>query len=126
MRNTRRQFISKLFATVGILGFLLADSKRAHACLYGTWRLKCPNCGQVDTVKDGTCQHPCEKCGTQVFSGDDVTVVCPNGHPWKITTGHPASDSYICPTCKADCNTGPHAGTGAPRRDHDGPHHDPN
>jgi hypothetical protein len=108
MKTTRRQFIARLAGAAGAVGFLIGNPNQARACLYGTWRVKCPSCGRIDTVTDGTCQHKCSNGGTQVFSGDDVTVVCPNNHEWHITTVHPATDSYVCKTCGKDCNTGPH------------------
>ena len=104
MKETRRQFTRALLA--GIVAFLvgLALPEKARACLYGTWKVQCPNCKQVDTVTDGTCQHKCENCKTQVFSGDDVTIVCRNNHATRITIKHPATDSFVCPSCKTDCN----------------------
>jgi hypothetical protein len=107
MNSTRRAFIGKLIGTTGGAIFVLASPNEAHACLYGTWHVRCPNCKRIDVVTKGTCQHVCEndKCNTQVFSGDNVTVVCRYGHDNAITTGHPASDSYICPTCKQQGRT---------------------
>jgi hypothetical protein len=81
MSCTRRKFIVELLGATGATCFVLAHPVRARACLYGTWHVRCPNCGQIDTVTDGTCQHQREKCNAQVFSGNDVTVVCRNGHP---------------------------------------------
>ncbi len=98
-----------LVANVAAVGAVATYSIPARACLYGTWHVQCP-VGHVDTVTEGTCQHKCEECGRQVFSGNVVTVVWRNGHPNRITTG--AGDSqhvtrhYICPTCKTDCCLG--------------------
>lgn len=109
MKNTRREFIKKLVGTTGAVGIIAAFPIQARACLYGTWHVQCPN-GHIDTVTDGTCQHKCEKCGLQVFSGNVVTVVCRNGHPNRIATG--AGDSqhvtqhFTCPTCNTDCRLG--------------------
>src|SRR5665213_1284124 len=85
MKNTRREFIKKLVGTIGAVGIIVVFPSEARACLYGTWHVQCPR-GHIDTVTDGTCQHRCEKCGLQVFSGNVVTVVCRNGHANRITT----------------------------------------
>jgi len=101
MPKTRRDFLT---TGIGIGGALMALPARVDACLYGTWVLQCPKDeSHRDTVEDGTCQHECETCGTQMFDGDDVTVVCPSGHPTRVRTGRPASTSFICPTCKRQC-----------------------
>ena len=105
MNTTRREFVVRAVGVAGAVGFIAAVPVPAQACLYGKWAVLCAN-GHVDLVDDGTCQHVCEKCGLQVFSGDDVTVVCRNGHPNRIKTGAPASTSFICPTCKTDCRLG--------------------
>jgi hypothetical protein len=97
---TRRQFIAGALEAIGAVAIVAATPTRAHACLGGTWVVRCPN-GHDDTVTQGTCQHVCEKCGRQAFDGDVVTVVCPNGHPNRITTGK--TTSYVCPTCKTEC-----------------------
>jgi hypothetical protein len=109
MNKTRREFIARLVGTTGAVGVMLAAPSRARACLAGTWHVQCPN-GHIDTVTGGTCQHKCEKCGVQVFSGNDVTVVCRNGHPNRIRTGACDSShcttSYICPQDNTDCRLG--------------------
>lgn len=100
---TRRDIITRM---LGITSVIVAVPNYAEACLYGKWNVRCPN-GHIDTVTDGTCQHKCEKCRAQVFSGKDVTVVCRNGHSSRITTGDcgrsTCTTSYICPKCGIDC-----------------------
>jgi hypothetical protein len=106
--TTRREFGASLVGAP-FLGTLLFAPASASACLYGKWRVKCAN-GHVDTVDDATCQHKCEKCRLQVFSGNKVTVVCRNGHANEILTGaanrKEITQHYICPTCKTDCRLG--------------------
>src|SRR5271165_7239359 len=79
MRTTRREFVVTLVAQIAAIGTIMATPSRASACLVGTWKVICPN-GHVDTVTQVTCQHVCQTCGAQAFSGGDVSVVCPNGH----------------------------------------------
>lgn len=110
MKSSRREFLAKGIGAITAGFFVLFDAKPAQACMYGTWKVKCPKCGQIDTVTEGTCQHVCENasCRTQVFAGSDVTVVCRNGHPNHITTGsrNAPTTSYMCPVCspQSDCN----------------------
>jgi len=107
MNKMRREFMARIVGAIGTVGIIVATPTRARACLYGTWHVQCAN-GHIDTVTQGTCQHVCEHsgCGLQVFSGDDVTVVCRNGHPNRIKTVKPATTSFICPICKTDCCLG--------------------
>lgn len=112
MTITRRKLIATLAAKTAAGSIILAYPAWARgACLGGTWHLQCPHCGKIDQVDGGTCQHKCERCGTQVFAGNDVTVVCRNGHPNRITTSASCSrnsctTSYICPTCHTECRLG--------------------
>jgi len=46
---------------------------RAHACLYGTFKVRCPN--GIDIVEDGTCNHTCEKCGGKAFTEGEGYLV---------------------------------------------------
>lgn len=109
MYRTRREFMARIAGMTGAAGIMLAIPERAHACLYGKWAVLCPN-NHVNIVDDGTCQHVCENCYVQVFSGNVVTVVCINGHPNRITTGgrnkETITQHYICPTCYTDCRLG--------------------
>jgi hypothetical protein len=109
MRKTRREFMTRLSNCAGAAAFL-ATPRRASACLYGTWYLWCPNpnCPAIDEVEEGTCQHKCETCGTQMFYGEggrNVTVVCPDGHANPIRTGtrDAPSTSYNCTQCGKEC-----------------------
>jgi hypothetical protein len=105
---TRRNLISTLFAKIGAVAILASVPYSAMACLCGTWFVRCPN-GHVDQVDKVTCQHECEKCGAQAFSGGDVTVVCPNGHDNRlVNTGNRDqtsqwASSLRCRTCGAEC-----------------------
>jgi hypothetical protein len=101
MLTTRRDFIARLAGTIGAVGVIVAVPNVAHACLGGTWVVRCSN-GHDDTVTEGTCQHVCEKCGVQVFSGDVVTVVCPVGHANRVDTSD-GIGSYKCATCHREC-----------------------
>ena len=127
MEVTRRRWILWGFKSTSVAALLWAFPLKARACMYGTWKLKCPNpaCGRIDTVTDGTCQHVCENssCRRQMFNGTKVTVVCPNGHENTIDTGS-GIDSYLCPKagCGKDCNTGPHKSD--QHRNHGGSHSD--
>ena len=109
MIKTRRDFIARLLETSGAFGIALAMPRPAKACLYGKWKVRCPN-GHDNMVDDGTCQHKCKNCRVQAFSGNDVTVVCRNGHPNRITTGAGDRDHitqhYTCPSCHTDCRLG--------------------
>lgn len=121
MIQSRRTFLKALTAMGSTAVFLLTNAKPARASgLYGTWRLRCPTCGQIDTVTDGTRQHKCSRDKTQVFNGDEVTVVCPQNDWWTIHTGEPGLDTFICPVHHVDCNTGPHypKQSGRPNYDH--------
>jgi hypothetical protein len=109
MNQTRRGFITRLLGTIGAVSFIAAFPTKARACLGGVWHVQCPN-GHIDTVTDATCQHKCEKCGVQVFSGNQVTVVCKNGHPNRIITGacdkSHCTTSFICPQDGTNCRLG--------------------
>jgi hypothetical protein len=76
---TRRELISTLFVKLGAVAIIATIPRSAFACLSGTWFVRCPN-GHVDQVDDITCQHECNTCHAQAFSGGNVTVVCPKGH----------------------------------------------
>ena len=113
MNKTRREFIATVVGTIATAGIIVVASSPARACLYGKWKVRCPN-GHDDIVDAGTCQHVCEKpgCGRQVFSGHAVTVVCPIGHPNRVDTGtypqkhgKPVMESYRCSTstCGREC-----------------------
>jgi hypothetical protein len=104
MDKMRRKFVANLLGTGALASIMLTGPKPAKACLGGTWKVRCPK-GHIDTVTRGTCQHVCETCGLQVFSGDDVTVVCRNGHPTRITTDR--TTSFMCPVCHTDCQLQP-------------------
>lgn len=86
MNQSRRGFIAKMVGALGAVSIVMATPSWARACMYGTWIVRCPR-GHDDQVTEGTCQHVCEQCGTQVFAGDVVTVVCPSGHPNRVRTG---------------------------------------
>ena len=100
MNESRREFLVGVVGTIGAAGIIVAAPSPARACMYGKWIVRCPN-GHDDVVTEGTCQHVCEKCGTQVFSGDVVTVVCPAGHPNRVHTGD-AMRSWKC-SCGREC-----------------------
>ena len=115
MTKTRRQFITTVVGTIAAIctSVVLAPSP-ARACLYGKWKVRCPN-GHDDIVDAGTCRHNCETDGVQVFSGDVVTVVCPVGHPNRVDTGtyprkhgRPVMESYTCRVsrCGRECRIG--------------------
>jgi hypothetical protein len=70
--------------------------------LLGTFYLKCPACGKVDKVEDGTAQHKCEKCKTQVFQRGHVKLVCPKNHVNDVQVLGEVN-SVICRTCGAEC-----------------------
>ena len=103
----RRDVLRRLGVACGVAFGSMGMPGTARACLYGKWWVKCPN-GHVDMVDDGTCSHKCERCGLQVFRGNQVTVVCPNGHANTIDTGAcgRACTSYKCETCGSDCRVG--------------------
>lgn len=110
MEPTRRKFLGSFAGIAAVPVAVVSTPTRARACLYGKWNVQCPRCGRVDRVDDGTCQHRCERCDTQVFSENKVTVVCRNGHPTQITSGACSSSScttsYLCPKCGTDCRLG--------------------
>ena len=103
MNQTRREFTAKMVAAFGAVGVIMVAPNRAFACMYGTWVVRCPR-GHDDVVTEGTCQHVCEKCGTQVFSGQVVTVVCPAGHANRVRTGGRMT-SWKCyeSNCRREC-----------------------
>jgi hypothetical protein len=84
-------------------GLTEARASQRHA-LYGRWYLKCPKDGVVDSVDDGTKQHRCSKCDTQVFVNGSVTVVCKNCHSNSIDLSNTdVLNSYACTTCGVEC-----------------------
>ena len=101
MTTTRREFITRLAGTIGAIGIVVGAPSPAHACLGGTWVVRCPN-GHDDVVTQGTCQHVCEKCNVQAFSGSVVTVVCPEGHANRVNTGE-LMESHKCSKCGREC-----------------------
>lgn len=101
MTTTRREFIARLAGTIGAIGIIIVAPRPAHACLGGTWVVRCRN-GHDDVVTQGTCQHVCEKCGVQAFSGSVVTVICPAGHANRVDTGE-AMESHKCSNCGKEC-----------------------
>jgi hypothetical protein len=107
MNRTRRSFMVRVVETLGAATIIAALPRSAQACLYGKWKVRCAN-GHVDTVTEGTCQHVCEKCGLQAFSGDTVTVVCPEGHLNRVNTGK-LLQSFKCttPRCGKECRIDP-------------------
>lgn len=68
------------------MGIVAAASlpRTAHAFLYGTFVLRCRRCGQQDTVTDGTNQHECERCDTQMIVDRRAPIVCPVGHVTEV------------------------------------------
>jgi primosomal protein N' len=107
MNYGRRGFLAKVTGATAAVFMALIGRAPARACLAGTWYVKCPKCGKIDKVDGGTCQHKCERCNYQSFTGTDVTVVCPKGHAHRIKTGacerSTCTKSYICPICKQEC-----------------------
>lgn len=105
MGQTRRIVILQIMKTFGLAPLVMAPfSRSVYACLYGTWKVRCPYDRQVDVVMDGTCQHVCSKDHQQVFIADEVTVVCPVGHDNRIHTGR-LTTSWKCTTsgCGLEC-----------------------
>jgi hypothetical protein len=105
--SSRRHFITSLMGTFGAVGIMLSVPSRAHACLYGTFKVRCPN-GHIDTVEDGTCNHTCEKCGVKALSEGEGDILCPNGHINHVRTGssrrrRDVTSSYKCRTCGKEC-----------------------
>jgi len=101
MNHTRREFMATMVGAFGAAAIIMATPSRARACMYGTWIVRCPK-GHDDEVTEGTCQHVCEKCGTQVFSGNVVTVVCTKGHANRVDTGDRMT-SWKCSNCGTEC-----------------------
>ena len=87
MRQTRRRFFERTLQLAAVAAVFKTAERPAYGCLWGKWRVRCPTDGEIDLVEDGTCQHRCSKDNTQVFSGNTVTVVCPNGHPNTVDSG---------------------------------------
>src|SRR5690349_17657937 len=97
--QTRRGFFA---AAIGAAAWLLAAPTPARAALPDHWKVRWPN-GHVDDVSGGTCQHKCESCHEQAFTGANVTVICPSGHSNEIDVG-PCDDahavrSFKCRAC---------------------------
>ena len=110
MTMTRRSIVTALIAKAGAIGVLLITPGSAWACLWGKWKIRCPN-GHDDIVTQGTCQHTCETCGAQAFNNGAVRIVCPNGHATLVQTGtsHDQKDvlqSYKCPQDQLECRIG--------------------
>src|SRR5215204_1007977 len=84
-------------AASGAFGIMMVVPSHARACMYGRWVVRCPygDCKHEDVVTEGTCQHVCDRCHRQMFSGDVITVVCPVGHGNRVSTGD-AMDSWKC------------------------------
>jgi len=107
MALTRRSVLAALVAQAGSISVLVNTSAPAWACLWGRWKIRCPN-GHDDIVTQGTCQHQCETCGAQAFDHGAVRIVCPNGHATLVQTGtsHDQRDllqSYKCPQDHLEC-----------------------
>ena len=105
--NSRRHFLSSLIGAIGAVGILLSVPTRAHACLYGTFKVRCPN-GHVDIVEDGTCNHNCDKCGAKAFTEGEGDLVCPDGHVNHVRTGssrnrNDVTTSVKCRICRKEC-----------------------
>ena len=101
MIAARRNFLM-LLAVILIAPWAWADSANY---LVGTFHLKCPYCGKVDTVDGGTAQHHCEnhQCNQQVFvGGNKILVMCPNGHTNEVIL-HGHTVSIRCKVCNAEC-----------------------
>src|SRR6266404_3939426 len=102
MTITRRKLLATLVAKVGAVGILVTAANSARACMWGTWKVRCPN-GHDDIVTQGTCNHRCEKCGAQAFAAGAGYIVCPKGHANLVQTGtsrnqNEVLQSYKCPT----------------------------
>lgn len=109
MDKTRREFIAKVFGTMGAVGAILVAPSSAWACLAGTWKVRCPK-GHDDIVEDITCNHTCEKCGEKAFSDGVGNVVCPDGHANRVSTGNRNErDNWLqslkCSKCGKECCT---------------------
>lgn len=121
MKQTRREFVSTIVAASGALGILMAVPGRARACMYGEWVVRCPyqDCRNQDVVTEGTCQHVCGRCHRQMFNGDVITVVCPDGHGNPVHSGD-AMRSWTCrtPGCGKECRRDREAKR-VPDHDHD-------
>jgi hypothetical protein len=110
MNQTRRSYVmtvSGMLASIAMIGFVPST---AGACLVGRWKVRCPN-GHDDYVDEVTCKHSCEKCGAKAVSGGDGVVVCPNGHPNRVSTGNRGQReswlrSYKCRSCGKECCLG--------------------
>src|SRR5215813_2320992 len=110
MNKTRREFIAIAVGTVGAVGIVVATPSQARACLYGKWKVRCPD-GHIDIVDEVTCNHTCEKCPKKAFVDGEGDVVCPNGHVNHVRTGNRNErdkwiDSLKCrqPGCGKECN----------------------
>lgn len=108
MKQSRRAFVNRFATLFGAASFAGLSATPAQACLYGTWVVRCPVDGTDDIVREGTCQHKCERGGGhQVFQEGVVTVVCPNGHGNRVDTAKygRAMTSYRCttPGCTLEC-----------------------
>jgi len=107
MIMTRRSAVATLAVMAGAIGVLVRTSNFAWACLWGKWKIRCPN-GHDDIVTRGTCQHLCETCGTQAFNNGAVRIVCPNNHATLVQTGtsHDQKNvlqSFKCPIDHLEC-----------------------
>jgi len=112
MALSRRTFGSIALRVMGFLSLTAFFEETSGACIYGKWLLVCPRFPKqhADFVDDGTCQHPCNSCRSQMFNGNVVTVRCRNGHDSVLTSG-PGTKNGItqhatCATCHIDCRWG--------------------
>ena len=106
---SRRTFGTFAARSLGLLSVSVLFAPKSRACIYGKWLVVCPN-KHADFVDDGTCQHVCSTCHTQVFNGNVVTVRCRNGHDSVLTSGPRTRDGATqhapCATCHIDCRWG--------------------
>ena len=105
--KSRREFLGSLIGVFGAAAIVLTVPTHAQACLYGTFKVRCPN-GHIDIVEDGTCNHTCEKCGAKAFTEGEGDLVCPDGHVNHVRTGssrrrEDVTRSVKCRTCGKEC-----------------------
>lgn len=105
--SSRRRFVTSMLGALGAIGITLTVPTRASACLYGKFKVRCPN-GHVDIVEDGTCNHTCEKCDVKAFTEGEGDLVCPDGHVNHVRTGssrrrEDVTTSVKCRTCGKEC-----------------------
>jgi hypothetical protein len=97
----RRQVVIFCLASVCLVPWAFAGPKNY---LLGTFHLKCPYCGKVDVVENGTAQHHCENraCGKQVFVDGKILVMCPKGHTNEVIL-RGETRSIKCKVCNVEC-----------------------